>query len=193
MSVEIQRVVDGNTIEVISLDATISTALSWPATITEHPVEDGSVIADHVRLDAEIVTLTGFVTNTPVAVLGFGADSSLARGALDSLLELRDSKELVQIVTGIHLFEDMMLTTLDAPRDAANANSLTFTAVFTKIRKVATAVIDFPEDDTAKRAQPAAELGKQTPVEATEEAESQSTALLGVAKFGAGILEAIIR
>lgn len=188
MSVQIQRVVEQNTIDVITLDATISTGLSFPSTVTEHPIEDGSVIADHVRLDADIVTVTGFVTNTPVAVLGLGADESRARGALDSLLELRQSKELVQIVTDVHLFEDMMLTSLEAPRDATNPNALQFTAIFTKIKKVTTKVIAFPEDDTEKRATPAAELGKQTPGESTEDASSQASWLIQALK-GVGVVQ----
>jgi hypothetical protein len=188
MSVEIQRVVDGDTIEVISLDATISTGLSWPATVTEHPVEDGSLISDHVRLDSETVTVTGFVTNTPVTLLGVGADDSLARGAMDALVELRESKELVQIVTDVHSFADMMLTTLDAPRDATNPNALEFTALFTKVRKVSTAVIDFPEDDTARRAEPTSELGRQTPAESTDEAEAQASWLIRIYK-GLGIVQ----
>jgi hypothetical protein len=172
MSVEIQRVVDDATIAVVKLDATIATGLSFPSTVTEHAIEDGSTIADHVRNNPDVVTVTGFVTNTPAVLAGVGADDGLARGALDSLLEMRDNKEIVQIVTDVKLFTDMMMTSLDVPRDAANANSLNFTAVFQEVRKVATEVTQFPEDDTARRAAPPSELGKQTPVETEESTES---------------------
>jgi hypothetical protein len=185
MSVEIQRVIDDETIDVIKLDATITAGLSFPATVTEHPVEDGSLIADHIRNDPETVTITGFVSNTPVAVLGLNADPSRARGAADSLVELREKKELVRITTDVHLFNDMMMTQLDIPRDADSANALRFTAAFTKVTKVSTEVTQFPEDDTERQAAPAAELGKQTTTEASEDTESWAFQLVDALTGGA--------
>jgi hypothetical protein len=187
MSVEIQRVIDSSTIAVLKLDATISSGLSFPTAITEIPVEDGGTITDHARNEPDTVTVTGFVTNTPVTLLGLEADDSLARGALDSLLEMRAKKEVVNVVTGIHTFESMMMTALDVPQDAQNANALTFTATFRKITKVSAEVIQFPEDDTARRATPEAELGKQTPAESTDDAESQASFLVRIFK-GVGAL-----
>jgi hypothetical protein len=188
MSVEIQRVINSSTIAVLKLDAAISAGLSFPTTVTEIPVEDGGTITDHARNEPDSVTVTGFVTNTPVALLGAGADDSLARGALDSLLEMRANKEVVNVVTDVHLFENMMMTDLDVPRDAANAKSLTFTATFRKITKVSAEVIEFPDDDTERRASPPAELGKQTPAESTDDAESQASFLVRILK-GTGALQ----
>ncbi len=52
------------------LDATISDSHSFRNTITDFPVESGGNISDHVIQAPEEVTIEGFVTNTPVKILG---------------------------------------------------------------------------------------------------------------------------
>ncbi len=56
------------------------------------------------------------------------------------------------------------------------------------MKKVSTAVIDFPEDETAKRAEPAAELGRQTPEDVTPEADAQASYLVRILK-GVGLAQ----
>lgn len=56
---------DGQTYSV-ALDATTSLSLEDTNTITEHPVEDGSNMSDHIRPDNDTIALEGVISNTPV-------------------------------------------------------------------------------------------------------------------------------
>jgi hypothetical protein len=49
----------------IQFDAVLSEEHSGGATVTEHPVEKGAAITDHVRPEQERVTIEALVTNTP--------------------------------------------------------------------------------------------------------------------------------
>lgn len=50
----------------ILIDATVTEATDVSATATEHPVEDGADITDHVHPDLRKITLDCVVTNTPI-------------------------------------------------------------------------------------------------------------------------------
>lgn len=56
--------------ELVLFDAIKSYEDNAQAVVTTHPVEAGSNPADHVRPEARIITLTGFVTNHPTVDLG---------------------------------------------------------------------------------------------------------------------------
>lgn len=51
----------------IFFDVITSESHSKSATITEHPVESGADVADHVRIALDEVTLEGFISNNPIA------------------------------------------------------------------------------------------------------------------------------
>ncbi len=50
----------------LEFDAVLSEEHTGNATVTEHPVEKGSSITDHVRPEQERVTFEAIVTNTPI-------------------------------------------------------------------------------------------------------------------------------
>jgi hypothetical protein len=56
---------DGQTYSV-SLDATTGQNHEATNTVTEHPVESGSSMSDHIRPDLDTLTLEGVITNTPL-------------------------------------------------------------------------------------------------------------------------------
>ena len=56
---------DGQTYSV-SLDATTAQNHDATNTVTEHPVEDGANMSDHIRPDLDTLSVTGVISNTPV-------------------------------------------------------------------------------------------------------------------------------
>lgn len=50
----------------ITLDASLHEQHTGTATITDHPVEQGSNIADHIRPDPDMLTIEGVVSNQPL-------------------------------------------------------------------------------------------------------------------------------
>lgn len=50
----------------IQFDAVLTEEHAAPTTVTQHPVEKGATISDHVRPEQERVTIQALVTNTPI-------------------------------------------------------------------------------------------------------------------------------
>jgi hypothetical protein len=62
---------------IVTFDLVVSEGHESTSEVTEHPVERGSNIADHVRQNPQGLTLELYVTNTPIEDLGRGAISIL--------------------------------------------------------------------------------------------------------------------
>lgn len=50
----------------VSLDAALRAQHSSPNTVTDHPVETGGNVADHIRPDPDTVSIEGVISNAPV-------------------------------------------------------------------------------------------------------------------------------
>ena len=212
----------------VTVDATITEQHSSTSLITDHVVESGVNIVDHVRPEADRLSVEVFVTNTPVTspgvddangavkgaqiIPGIGPLSQLQRGVqghlsevpgfvktgvaltgpvggvvasalggfpvhvsvdpaqwlasgtsgsasllqftrpfdrvkavYDQLRELMTLATPLTLVTGIRTYEDMILTSITAPRDAANSNAMTMSLEFIQVRLVGSEVINEPE------------------------------------------------
>lgn len=55
---------------VFRFDAVLSERHDITSTITEHPVEQGTNIADHVRPDPVVINIQGVITQTPIVAVG---------------------------------------------------------------------------------------------------------------------------
>jgi hypothetical protein len=122
--------------------------------ITKHPVEIGANISDHARLKPETVTLAGIVSDTSVGKAttkrvitadGFDFTSNVAEdvptgtaGASEEayarLLQIKNARQFVWVVTELRTYKNMMLTSLSVPREVTTGDSLRFTAVFEEIK-----------------------------------------------------------
>ena len=51
---------------VVVFDAVVNEDHAMSATVTEHPIEDGSIISDHVIQQPDQLTLRGIVSNSPI-------------------------------------------------------------------------------------------------------------------------------
>lgn len=119
------------------VDATLSEKHSFTVEVTDFPVERGANIADHRRPKPDQVQIEGVVSNTPIKAAPLPLDSEHAgQRAFDYLKRLRDSAELIDIITNIDLYEDMSLIDAQMPRDVKTGDAFQFTATFKRIRIV---------------------------------------------------------
>jgi Dit-like tail protein len=141
------------------LDATLSEAHSVEVEATEHPVESGVNIVDHLRPKPRTLTLEGVVSDTPLADPQDGTqevryrppakgaeeqvlfakpryEKGRAKSAWEHLLALKDSGELVTIATYLAEYKSMALVKLDSTRDAKTGDAVRFTATFREVRIV---------------------------------------------------------
>jgi hypothetical protein len=152
-------------------------------------VEDGTNISDHSRPDPDQVTLSCFVSNTPLSadqqriadqqtadspdlVNASGSTSIMelpdrGRRVFDALKKMRDTGALITVVTTLKTYgaladEGMMITSLNVSRNAGNYNGLEFNLTLKQVRIVhnrATALK--PNKD--KRARKKESKGAQAP------------------------------
>ena len=114
------------------IDAALNEDHSFDSEVTEHPVESGADIADHVRARPISVDIEGVVSFTPlVERTGRPTDDFFAH-----LIAIRDAKEPITIETSLKVFENMVLTSLSIPIDAKTGESLQFRATFVQIQLV---------------------------------------------------------
>lgn len=157
----------------ITLDATVQEAHAYSATVTDHPIEDGGFVTDHVYFNPRTVSVEGEITNSPVVFLNFlGGLSDRRIEALDQLIELHQTRDVVTLVTGLKIYNDMVLESFNVPRNQNTGQRLQFTAEFKEVRKVASEIVGVAE----RKAKPGYKdkissnknIGRQEPVAATQ-------------------------
>lgn len=115
---------------VIAIDATLSEDHEYTARVTSFPVENGELVSDHIINEPEKLNLVGLVTDTPLNIL-LGFNRSIT--AFNRLIDIHRNKEIVTVVTGIKVYTNMVMTSLNVPRDLSTGQSLTFNMQFQKI------------------------------------------------------------
>lgn len=114
----------------VFLDATLSEDHEYSSRVTNYPVEDGRSFSDHIINDPVRVSITGVVSDTPLAIL-----SSFNRSidAFNRLIQIHENKQRITVVTGIKIYTDMVMTSLSIPKNVATGQSLTFSIQLQKI------------------------------------------------------------
>lgn len=170
----------------LAIDCTVTETHTATSTVTEHPVESGAKITDHIRPDPVQLSITGIVSDTPIgsrqvqrsiAVGGASVQvtqqepptstTGYARAAWAKLDAIRTAAKPVKVVTRDKTYESMALVSLSVPKEAKTGGALYFTAQFKQVRivfnrstkvVVAKAPKSHKKQDTGK--QPTAELAQ---------------------------------
>jgi hypothetical protein len=163
----------------VILDVAISETHSLQNRATDHPVESGCSIVDHIQALPDSIQLEGVISNTPTAFLGtpFFDSGNYVDEAFRQLEELMKSGQPVQIVTSLKTYRNMALENLTIHRTAANSDALCFSCSAKQIRMVESKIISLPKPKM-KRAQSKKSLGKQPAVKAPEAVAQKAKSLL---------------
>ena len=188
---------------VVQFDCSVSETHKDEALITEHPVEEGSTMSDHIVKLPESVTLVGMVSNTPIVYLASltakspvttdtTKPSDRVQAAYEKLLELQSKGLVVTVVTTLRTYKNMGLKVLSAVRDAENGNVLNCTIELKQVPVVTTLAVDLPKpinvgnkDDTDKGRNGKDDAAKKV----NEKAESLASSIVGGIRkrlFGGG-------
>jgi hypothetical protein len=161
---------NGSTLDTLDIDATLSYAETLTAQATEHPVEDGTVVSDQVLAKPKTLRLEGIITATPVEKYGLGSfrndlltlegaaensspDPFRAHDAQQILRAIHAAKLPIVVGTGLgdpatlpsDLHNDMVIETLEFPRDDKTGDAVRFTATLKEIRTVSSATVPLPK------------------------------------------------
>lgn len=165
----------------IALDAAMTVGHGVHNTVSTEVREDGLDVSDNVVTHAEEVTIEGFVSDYPVEILGGsigGAVSRLSGNVLGTeqpsetmwqrLKKAAQDHLLLDVVTRLGSYEDMLIVDLETTQTRERAHSLQFTMTLRRMRTATaeeSAILDFLEDvlpGSADRAAPLADRGQQT-------------------------------
>lgn len=120
------------TIDGFVLDTAESETHSFDNEVTEHPVEKGADMADHIRARPDVVTVNGIVTDSPIGAIT-PTQTLRSTDALAKLKQLRDSRNPITIETSLGTYTGMVLEQLNIPRDASVGYALRFSATFRRV------------------------------------------------------------
>lgn len=155
--------------------------------ISEHPIEAGSSIVDHVYNKPFSLSIEGIISNTPMTLVGLAAFDSVSRYlhgesndfvayAFATIKNLFEERKPLSIVTSLKTYHKMVLETLSVERGGGfYSDSLHFSCTAKQIQLVSQKLIKVPEpaEPKVERAKPKVKRGSQeTKFIPKEEAES---------------------
>ena len=133
----------------IEMDAVVAESTDYKVTVTEHPIEDGSVIADHVRDEPDELSIDGIVTSTPASILD--AAAALATGQFNRhedawgwLYAYLKTHALMTVTTSIKTWENMVIASLKRTRSADVGEALSVSIKLKQITKVVAIEVGVP-------------------------------------------------
>lgn len=119
--------------EFVELDASVNETHSWSATVTEHPVEAGENISDHVRVNAVKLKISGVISNTPLTLTQINLNPIRAEQAVTQLKQWLQDGEQLTVRTAVDDYEPMLLVSITQQRDKEKANAAFLDLDFTRL------------------------------------------------------------
>lgn len=144
-----------------NFDATTSESHQHSAEVTNHPVERGVDITDHIQLKPFRLTLQGIVTNTPLKP-GVASSATRTRELYESLVDLFESKSILNVVTGLKRYTNMVITSVTVPREAPNRQHIIPSVELVQINTVEQAFVALESLGIPKKAKPKQEKTAET-------------------------------
>ena len=159
--------------------------------VSDHPLQDGSTISDHVHQEMREVNIEGMFTNHPMRKLDEVNEvkfkdeyatsdvnptvSNTALANFEKLKLLAKQRKPVRLVCSLEIYPKMVITSIDYDRDSKSGSSIRFTMTLRELKtvslKATTGTYAFQPDSlvTANDKLIAAEkkLGNRTAEEAT--------------------------
>ena len=131
----------------LKVDIVKSFEYTYDQDVTEHPVETGFEIADHIVNKPLKLTMTVGIASSPVTWFwknGYGA-KKFANG-LQLLEEIRDKKEPVTIVRPEKKYDNMVMTSCRVSKQDSTKSVIYADLSFMQIVKVTTQTTAIPEN-----------------------------------------------
>lgn len=105
----------------VTVDVAIEMEHAREAQVTEHPVETGVTVSDHVILRPARVNLSGFVTDTPLFASGLNLGTARSSATFFMLQQMMEARQPIMLMTPRRLYQNMVIERLSIPegREAA--------------------------------------------------------------------------
>lgn len=196
---------DPVTIGDFQIEVTVNEQHNYRNEVTDYPVENGMNISDFIRQRPERMTIEGIISRTPLFInVGFetaitGSGFNRTQNALETLLDIAGYRlpkqvgqtiiveragtpKIVDIVSLLRIYVNMVCVTLTIPYNQANGDALRFTAEFKHIAMVMSKTVVIDNVSTLNGKAPNIENAgpptKKAGVQATKETTTVANKLL---------------
>ena len=169
-------------LDFLEFDGSIQETYGGDATITDHPVEEGSDITDHIRRKPETFMVHGIVSNHPIITarslrakpsIRGGDPNTRAEDAYGFLLGLKNNGTLVGASTTLRDYTNMAIASMPVTRDAVTGNILDVTVHLREIIIAQTEKVAAPEPVNVARKNKV-KLGKKPKTPATPAVDTKT-------------------
>jgi len=118
----------------IVFDLILEETHSLVNSVTEFKIEDGSTITDHIQNENRTGTTKGLITNFSLT-RGILTQNT-AQTAFNQIVQLWKDRELVDIVTVLDVYRNVLIDNITMKRDNGDGESLTADFAFTTAKIV---------------------------------------------------------
>jgi len=140
-----------NGIDSVTFDLILSESHSVTSVVSSHPVQDGTVISDHIVNDLRKGSLKGLVSNFSITRSAFNSEENLEIGgqqvsrnlsrnaaaqAWDIFKNIWEAKQLVTIVTILEVYEDVAITSVATDRNMDSGEAQVFNIQFQQVKTI---------------------------------------------------------
>lgn len=182
MAIE-RRYLFASSIGTVAFDVAIDETHTSTTAVSQYPVERGAPLIDHTYPQPDVLTLNLAHGLTPLFQVNEQGNSIRLVDFFDKIKIVQANGELVEIITGVRRYQDMVITNIVAVRGKGNVSTMTLTVNLQQVRRVTLAETDnfnrrFSElVEVNRRAAAQADLGDQAATElATDSAEATNNA-----------------
>lgn len=106
-------------IDGIEFDALIDQSINYEADVPEYPTEKGFSVSDTVALKPETISMTLYVTDTPVTWRNrFGSGGGRVESVVKRLEHLYFAKKVFTVVTSDAVYDNMVLTSMSISKSS---------------------------------------------------------------------------
>lgn len=178
--------IQDNPNQFLEFDACLSETHVGNAVTTDHPVEAGADMTDHIRRTPEELQVVGMVTDTPLVFLAsLRADPSIpggdpqnrAQDAYGFVKGIKDAGQLVQVTTTLRDYANMAIIGLSVIRDKEKSKVAEMALSLREIVIATTEQVEAPEPTNTSRGKKRKQGKKQKGAE-TAANQAQASSLL---------------
>ena len=139
------------TIGTLQCDCIVDHVTSFNSSVTEHPIEGGFVIADHVARQAMRLSLTAIITPTPVSYFRMmgGSNPDRLSEAASYFEQVHLAGEPITIVLPDGIYNDMVMTSCPLPRNVQDGFCYRLALEFVHVTIVSQKTEEIPEQNAS--------------------------------------------
>lgn len=165
----------------LSFDSVPQIGVKRKADVSSYAIESGSEVSDHIQIKNDTITLSGWITESPIELRGdiissAGANGTRVKQAIDWLNTTFEARQTISIVTRDAVLESVVLTGVSYNYDDA-LDAMKFDLNFERIRLVSSKEVDVIATKTKSTTNKGKTVKTAAPVSNTPKKDSTISSL----------------